>query len=210
MSLNTDDLDFFESRGFGKKVGFGKNSALLVIDAIKGFTNPDMPMGSDVSNELQVIKMLVDLYHKRNRPIIFTTISYDEEDAKDGGVWVEKMEGLKTLMSHTQHVEVDSSINVQQGDILLEKKYASAFFGTDLVSRLNSREIDTLVLTGFTTSGCIRATAVDGVSYGFRIIVAEDAVSDRSELSHEQSLFDIEQKYGDVMTSKEVIQTIGQ
>jgi len=208
MGEMSKDLEFFEERGFGKRLGFGNQSCLIVVDAIKGFTNPAMPMGSELSSELKVINDVINACRDNDIPVIFTTISYDDKHPTDGGIWIEKMEGLKTLKSGTDAVELDDRLLYQEKDSIIVKKYASAFFGTDLASRLNASKIDTIMVTGFTTSGCIRATAVDGVSYGFRPIVIKDAVADRSQSSHEQSLFDIEQKYGDVLTKDQVIQMI--
>ena len=109
------------------------------------------------------------------------------------------------MRTGTDAVKLDPSLHYQAGDGILVKKYASAFFGTDLFSRLTTNRIDTVIVTGCTTSGCVRATVVDAIQYGFRPIVAEDAVGDRSVPTHVQSLFDMRQKYADVLTCEEVI-----
>ena len=141
-------------------------------------------------------------------PIYFITIYYDEKDLSDAGVWFRKMKGLSTLKRNTDEVKIDSRLERRSDEPIIVKKFASAFFGTDLVTRLISKQIDTIILTGCTTSGCIRATAVDAIQYGFRPIVVEDAVSDRSENAHKQSIFDLQAKYADVIFSDNIIKYI--
>lgn len=203
-----DDETFFRERGFGKLLGFGEKSCLIIVDMIKGFTDPSMPMGSDLTPKITQINKIINMAHSTDIPVIFTTIAYDDDTLADSGIWYQKMEGLKTLRSGTEAVNIDERLNFQPGDSLIIKKYASAFFGTDLISRLNSGKIDTVIIVGCTTCGCVRATAVDALQYGYRPIVVEDAVGDRSQESHEQSLFDLRQKYADVLKTDQVIATI--
>ena len=119
----------------------------------------------------------------------------------------EASEGLAQFFAPgTEWVEIDGALERQHGEIVITKKYPSAFFGTDLCSRLNAQRIDTVIITGCTTSGCVRATVVDGISYEFRVIVAEETVGDRSALSHEVSLADIDAKYADVVSVEEVLE----
>ncbi len=134
---------------------------------------------------------------------MFFTIRYDDEQFTDAGVWIRKVSALRTLLASTGGSEIDGRLRREATDDLIVKKYASCFFGTDLLSRLVSRGVDTLILTGCTTSGCVRATAVDACQLGFRAIVAREAVFDRLPASHEQSLVDIQLKYGDVMSVDE-------
>ncbi|WP_047151288.1 isochorismatase family protein [Aneurinibacillus tyrosinisolvens] len=202
------DEALFEERGFGKLLGFGKKPCLIVVDMIKGFTNPTMPMGSDLSSQIAEVNKLLDMMHVMDLPVFFTTISYDDDKLADSGIWYQKMEGLKTLKAGTEAVNVDSRLDFRSGDSLITKKYASAFFGTDLIARLNANGIDTIIIVGCTTCGCVRATAVDALQYGYRPIVIEDAVGDRSLASHKQSLFDLRQKYADVLKTDEVIATV--
>jgi maleamate amidohydrolase len=202
------DETFFEDRGFGKLIGFGKKPGLIVVDMITGFTDPSMPMGSDLSVEIEKVNKLLNTMHKMDLPVFFTTIAYDDDSLTDSGIWYQKMEGLKTLKTGTVAVNVDPRLDFRYGDGLIVKKYASAFFGTDLISRLNAKNVDTIIIVGCTTCGCVRATAVDALQYGYRPIVVEDAVGDRSLASHEQSLFDLRQKYADVLKTDEVVTTV--
>ncbi len=210
MDINkrVKDLQFFGERGFGKSLGIGAKPCFLVVDVINGFTDQSMPLGADLSAQIEVINKLLGVIHQKNIPVIFTTIAYEDSSISDSGIWFEKMEGLKTLKFGTDAVELDPRLDFQKGNSILNKKYASSFFGTDLSSRLTANKIDTVIVTGCTTSGCVRATVVDALQYGYRPIVVKDGVGDRSEASHDQSLFDMEQKYANVLHSNEVMELI--
>lgn len=196
----TSEMDqFFKDRGFGLKIGYGEQPALIIIDLVQGFTNPDLPLGADLSSQLAESRRLLDAARSAKIPVYFTTVAYEERDLRDAGIWAKKMAGIMTLQAGMSEVEVDPSLERVPGEPLISKKYASAFFGTDLLSRLNSLRVDTLIIAGCTTSGCVRATAVDAVQNGFRPIVVQEAVGDRSQPAHEQSLFDLNAKYADVV-----------
>jgi nicotinamidase-related amidase len=206
MTSGKDDEEFFKARGFGLKIGFGERPALIVIDMLKGFTDPAMPLGAPLESQIEAQKPLLDVAHQRSIPVIFSTVIYYDADIKDAGLWGIKMKGSFTLRAGTPAVEIDSRLDMQKGDSLLVKKYASCFFGTDLLSRLNNMRADTLIITGCTTSGCVRATAVDAVQNGFRPMVVREAVGDRSQAAHDQSLFDLNAKYADVVSLDETLQ----
>jgi maleamate amidohydrolase len=206
MTSGKDDEEFFRARGFGIKIGFGERPALIVIDMIKGFTNKDMPLGAPLETQIAAQKPLIDSAHERGIPVIFSTVAYDDGDFSDAGLWAIKMKGVMTLKAGTEAVEVDPRLGKRDSDSLLVKKYASCFFGTDLVPRLTNKGVDTLIITGCTTSGCVRATAVDAVQNGFRPMVVREAVGDRSQAAHDQSLFDLNAKYADVVSLDETLQ----
>ncbi|HEY1364724.1 MAG TPA: isochorismatase family protein [Xanthobacteraceae bacterium] len=199
------DAEFFRQRGFGLKIGFGERPALLVIDMLKAFTNPQMMLGANLDREIEAIKPLLAVAHERKIPVIFSTVIYNDADLKDAGIWALKQKGVATLKGGTEGVEVDSRLDFRRTDSLLVKKYASCFFGTDLISRLLSARVDTLIIVGCTTSGCVRATAVDAVQTGLRPMVVREAVGDRSAAAHEQSLFDLDAKYADVVSLEETL-----
>ena len=206
MTSGKEDEDFFRARGFGVKIGFGERPALIVIDMLKGFTDPAMPLGANLDHEIEAQQPLLDVAHQRGIPVIFSTVNYTDADLKDAGLWGIKMKGSLTLKAGTPAVEIDPRLDMRPTDSLLIKKYASCFFGTDLVPRLMNQRVDTLIITGCTTSGCVRATAVDAVQNGFRPIVVREAVGDRSKPAHEQSLFDLNAKYADVVGLDETLQ----
>jgi nicotinamidase-related amidase len=196
----------FRERGFGERIGFGVKPVLLVIDLTKAFTDPSMPLGSNLDPQIDVCNGLLDTAHDCKIPIIFTTVFYEDDDLRDAGIWALKQRKcLDTLRAKSPAVEVDPRLHMLPTDSLLTKKYASCFFGTDFVPRLVSSGADTILITGCATSGCVRATAVDACQYGFRPIVIKDAVGDRSLAAHNQSLFDLEFKYADVLGSDEVL-----
>jgi nicotinamidase-related amidase len=200
------DEEFFKQRGFGLRIGFGERPALIVIDMLKAFTNPEMMLGANLDNEISAIKPLLKAAHDRKIPVIFSTVIYEDADLKDAGIWALKQKGVVTLKKGTDGVEVDDRLEFGKTDTLLVKKYASCFFGTDLVSRLMAHNVDTLIITGCTTSGCVRATAVDACQTGFRPVVVREAVGDRSAAAHDQSLFDLNAKYADVVGLEEALQ----
>jgi nicotinamidase-related amidase len=200
---DNDSAEFFAARGFGQRIGFGERPALLVIDLINGFTDPAMPLGSNLDEEMIHTRTLLAAARASAIPIIHTIVRYDEEDLADAGVWRRKQAGAATLIAGTPAVDLDERLERRANEQLLVKKYASAFFGTDLTSRLLSSGVDTLLLAGCTTSGCVRASAVDGVQIGFRPMVVREAVGDRSRAAHDQALFDLEQKYADVVSVEE-------
>jgi maleamate amidohydrolase len=206
VTSGKDDEEFFRQRGFGIKIGFGERPALMIIDMIKAFTDPTMPLGAPLESQIEAQRPLLEIAHGRDIPVIFSTVIYEEADIKDAGIWALKQIGARTLTAGSEAVKIDPRLGMQPKDILLMKKYASCFYGTDLVARLNSRRIDTLIITGCTTSGCVRATAVDAVQNGFRPMVVREAVGDRSAAAHEQSLFDLNAKYADVVSVDETLQ----
>lgn len=199
-----DAKNFFEKRGFGQPIGFGKSPALLVIDVMKAFTDESFPLGSCMDNEVLQICSLLKTARKVRIPIIFTSVQYDKQDLKNAGLWIKKIKGNEDLLVGTPTVEIDTRLNVQENEHLLIKKYASCFFGTDLIPKLNYYRVDTLIICGCTTSGCVRATAVDAISYGYRPIIGKEAVADRSESAHRQSLQDLALKYADVVSVKTI------
>jgi maleamate amidohydrolase len=200
------DADFFQQRGFGQKLGFGLRPAFLVVDMIKAFTNPDMPLGADLERQISAIQPLLRIAHDQQVPVIFSTVAYEDEQLRDAGIFGRKQKGSSTLRAGTESVDVDPRLEFRKDDSLLVKKYASCFFGTDLVSRLLTHQVDTLIITGCTTSGCVRASAVDACQIGFLPMVVREAVGDRSRSAHEQSLFDLNAKYADVVSLEETLQ----
>jgi maleamate amidohydrolase len=199
-----DSAEFFRARGFGTTIGFGQRPALVVIDMVNAFTDPDMPLGSNLDSVIDALKLVLHAGRDAGIPIFYTVVGYDDGLA-DAGVWFRKQRALTSLMLGTPAVEVDSRLTPARGEQIILKKYASAFFGTDFGSRLTSAGVDTLLITGATTSGCVRATAVDAVQLGYRPMVVREAVGDRSPAAHAQALFDLEQKYADVVSVRETV-----
>lgn len=198
--------NIYERAMLGHRLGYGKRPALLVVDMQVGFTQPEKcPLAGNLDSQVAAINELIRAARPKGVPIIFTAIAYEPNSQNDAGLWPEKAPSLRTLKIGSELVELDSRLDNRPEDIRILKQYASAFFATHLASTLTSRGIDTLIITGCTTSGCIRATAIDAISYGFRPIVPIDAVGDRAQEPHESNLFDISSKYGDVVPLEEVL-----
>ena len=199
--------DTLAARGFAGRVGYGSRPAVLVVDLIRGFTDERCPLASNLDREVESTRRILEAARAAGAVVVMSTSYYDEA-LEEAGLWSLKVPSSEWLIEGSEWVEVDERLGRAPGDMLLVKKYASCFFGTDLVSRLVSRGIDTLIITGCTTSGCVRASAVDACSFGLHTIVVEDAVGDRAPLSHLTSLFDIDAKYGDVTTTDAVIEYV--
>ena len=209
LSLSqSQEHELFLQRGFGLRSGFGKRPALLVIDMINSFTDPSMMLGADLAGPIEATTQLHQAARENGVPTFFSTVSYSEPGQADAGIWALKQKGVATLVSGSHGVQIDKRLKFGPGDSLLVKKYASCFFGTDLVPRLLAHSIDTLIIAGCTTSGCVRATAVDACQTGFRPMIVREAVGDRSEAAHIQSLFDLDAKYGDVVTLNDTLRYI--
>jgi nicotinamidase-related amidase len=191
-------------RGFGGRVGFGQRPALLAIDLITGFTDLSSPLAGKLDAQVEATNALLRPARAAGIPVIFSTVAYDAE-LQEAGIWIRKIPSNSLLVEGSEWTQVDKRLNPRSGEMTLVKKYASCFFGTDLAARLVSRQVDTLIIAGCTTSGCVRATVVDACSYGFRAVVVGEAVGDRAALPHAASLFDIDAKYGDVVNLGTVI-----
>lgn len=200
----TELKQFYERRGFGRQLGFGDSPAIVVIDFIRAFTDPSYDIGSDLDKEVAATSRLLQCARSINIDVIFTTTAYHEGD-HEARFFHTKVPALRDLRLGSRAVEVDARLGLLATETLLVKKFASAFFGTALHSQLTASRVDTLLITGCTTSGCVRATAVDALQYGFRPIVILDCVGDRAEAPHEANLFDIESKYGDVVGLDEAL-----
>lgn len=208
MSNFDESQRMYQQRGFGRRIGFGKHPAILVVDVIRAFTDPTSSLGSDLDSVVTAIKQLLDVARTKHIPIIYTTVTYDESAWQAAHIFITKVPSLKMLKAGTPEVEIDSRLERRETEPVLLKQFASAFFGTALNSLLTAQQCDTVIVTGCTTSGCVRASVVDALQYGFRPIVPREAVGDRSQAAHEANLFDIEGKYGDVMTLSELFAQI--
>ena len=195
----------YERKGFSSRSGYGTRPALLVVDFINGFTDPGTGLGGDYDAELSVTAKLLEEFRARALPVFFTTVAY-EPHLRDGGHFVAKVPALSILVKGSDWVKVDERIRPRPSERVVLKKYASAFFDTRLDMELQGLGVDTVIIVGCTTSGCIRASAIDSMQNGFRTVVVRDAVGDRAQTPHEVNLFDIDAKYGDVVSSRDVLE----
>jgi len=194
----------YAQAGLGASVTLGSRPAVLVVDFSCGFTDPACALGSDLTPQVEATRRLLDAARDRGLPVVFTTIGFDAS-LKDGGLWLQKVPTLGDLQLGGRWVEIDPRLDPQEGETIVVKKGASAFFGTNLVAILNGSGIDTVILCGATTSGCVRATAVDLLQNGWPAIVPRECVGDRAQAPHEANLFDINAKYADVVSLEDAL-----
>jgi maleamate amidohydrolase len=206
MSQKQDKHAIYQHAQLGHKLGYGKRPAIVVVDFQIGFTAPERsPLAGNLDAEVAATNTLIAAARKNNVPVIFTVVGYDPHRQDDAGLWPEKAPSLRLLKLGSELVDLDPRLNHSPEDLVIVKKYASGFFGTYLASTLTMKAVDTVVVTGCTTSGCVRATVMDALAHGFRPIIPLEAVGDRAQEPHEANLFDIGSKYGDVVTTQEVI-----
>ena len=211
------DRQVYEKAGFGSPAGFGSRPAMLVIDVqyrtvgearepiFEAMDTYPTAVGERGWAAVDKIRELLEAARPKGVPVLYPVV--ERKDRFDTGRWKDKIPGMDSAEHRIgeRGTQVVEEVAPEPGDVVISKRYASAFFGTPLMTYLNDLDLDTLVVTGCTTSGCVRATVMDAFSYAFRVIVPEDAVYDRGEASHAINLFDMNQKYADVVTTDEVI-----
>jgi maleamate amidohydrolase len=198
------DVDVYAKQGFGKTSGFGNKPALLIVDFVVGFCDPEVYGGGNILSAVAHTKILLEAVRRIGLPVAFTRIVY-AEDGADAGAFCLKVPGLETLTESSPMGQIVDDLAPLPGERILRKTQPSAFFDTGCAAWFISKGVDTVIVTGATTSGCVRASVVDSMSYNFRTIVATDCVGDRALGPHEANLFDMGQKYADLMTSDEII-----
>lgn len=187
-------------------LALGTKPALIVVDMIQGFTDPECPLGGDYTNVVAANVQLLDLFRDLALPVFFTTVIYHAPD--QAKIFRKRLPALNLLTPDSDCVKIDPALARRDNETLIEKQWASAFHQTDLADHLTACGADSLIITGLTTSGCVRATVVDGLQYDYPVIVPREAVGDRNAAAHDANLFDIHAKYGDVLPLNEVIGTL--
>jgi nicotinamidase-related amidase len=179
------------------QLALGKRTALILVDLINGFTDPKCELGTDCPAVIAANNSLLKQFRQRGWPVFFTTVVY--HNAQQASVFRKKLPVLNCLKAGSHWVKVDARLAKQDNEVLIEKQFASAFFDTDLNQQLKQADVDTLVVTGLTTSGCVRATVVDGLQHNYPVFVPKQAVSDRNLEAHEANLFDMNFKYAQIV-----------
>jgi maleamate amidohydrolase len=189
-----------------KSQGLGNRPALLIVDIINSFTDPDCPLGSESGDVVEANRQLLHAFREKQLPVVFTTVVYhDESQAR---VFRDRVPALDILEPGTRWVEVDPRLRPRSDEPVIEKQWASGFFKTGLEDLLKEQGVDSLVITGLTTSGCVRATAVDGLQHDYKVVIPAEAVGDRNDDAHRANLFDLNAKYADVLNLEEVLKLI--
>jgi len=204
-----EDLDSNYARaGYHQRIGFGHAPALLVVDFVQAYFEPGSPLYAGVEATLASALRVLAAARHAGIPVIFTNVQY-QKGGRNGGVFFRKVPALRSFEAGNPLGAWPKGLVPEPGELVISKQYPSAFFGTSLASTLTANGIDTTIVTGVTTSGCIRATVIDAVSHGFIPIIVEEAVGDRAEGPHRANLFDMSAKYGDVVAEAEVIAHLG-
>lgn len=196
------DLDENYLVAYSNKIGFGQRPALILIDFVEAYFNKECDLYADVDDALESALRIRELARSLSVPVIYTNVTY-LPDGSDGGRFFQKAKPLRNFVRGNPMGNWPNGMEVREDELVISKQYASAFFGTSLASTLTTWNIDTLIITGVSTSGCVRASCVDCSSHGFIPIVVRDAVGDRHHAPHEANLFDMDAKYGDVVSEEE-------
>jgi maleamate amidohydrolase len=189
--------DIYRRQNIGGRLGFGSHCAVLVVDFVNGFADPNVLGGGNIASAIAATSELLRQARLVGVPVVFTRIVYGGQQAYS--VFCRKMPSLAALTEDNPLSAIVPQLQVLAGDLVVRKTQPSAFFGTDLAGYLVSRGVDTVLTTGCTTSGCVRASVVDAMSHNFRPIVVQECVGDRALEPHNASLFDMTQKYADVV-----------
>lgn len=192
--------------GFGTRLGFGDRPALVMVDLARAYLDPQSPLFlASGEAALMVNRALADAVRAAGLPVVFTRVVY-QPGGTDGGLFYRRVQSLACFEDGNPLGEFDPRLAPQPGDHVVTKQYPSAFFGTTLATTLHVLGCDSCVVTGFSTSGCVRATALDALCHGFRSLVTADGCADRDPDVHRGNLFDLDQKYSDVVSSADVLE----
>jgi len=196
--------DDYKAAGFSKRLGFGDRPALVVIDFCHAYLDEGSPLYAGVEDARESSVRLLAAARAAGITVVHTRVEY-QPDGANGGVFFRKVDALKCFIEGNPLAEPGPGLEPVPGEIIITKQYASAFFGTSLASALTAQGIDTLIHAGVSTSGCVRATALDACQYGFVPIVVREAVGDRDQGVHDANLFDLDAKYADVVSEAETL-----
>jgi len=205
--MKSDDIALYRAQSFGGTVGIGARPALCIVDFVNGFIDPTVFGGGNIPAAVAQTIGLLSAARRCGLPVAFSRVVY-AEDGSDDCVFVRKVPALTNLTENAPTSQIVPELRPAPNELILKKTQPSAFFGTGYADRLRQQGVDTLIVAGCTTSGCVRATVVDSMSYNFRTVVARDCVGDRSLAAHDANLFDMEQKYADVMESASIIASL--
>ncbi|HKP42732.1 isochorismatase family protein [Mycobacterium sp.] len=199
-----DETGALKQQWFGQRLQPGRRPAVVVIDLMLGFTDPACPLGADLDSVVQATSSLLDSARAHEVPVIFTTVEFSS-DGVEGSVWHRKLPALQFLAEGQPWVELDPRMLRKPDEPIIVKRAASAFTGTGLATVLTTLRVDSLIVCGASTSGCVRATAVDACMAGWPTFVPRECVGDRSAAQHQANLIDIDLKYADVISVHDAI-----
>jgi maleamate amidohydrolase len=199
-----DLAEDYRGAGFGGPLEFGARPALIVVDMVRAYFDHGSPLYAGVERTLESTVRVLAAARDAHLPIVLTGVRYTP-DGIDGGVFYRKVPSLRIFDEGSPLGRFADGIEPRAGEIVIIKQYASAFFGTSLAATFASLQVDTTIITGVTTSGCVRATTLDAMQYGFIPYVVRDAVGDRDSRPHEANLFDLAAKYAEVVSESDIV-----
>lgn len=200
---NQPEQAVYQRQGFGQALELLPPAGLLIVDFINGFADPEVFGGGNIRPAIESTRTLLALARKRGWLVSYSRVVY-AHDGSDANVFTDKIPGCLEFTESSDLSQVVAELPPAPGDLIIRKQFPSAFFGTHLASSLAMHGIKTLFISGATTSGCVRASAVDAMCHGFKPVIVEDCVGDRSIAQHESNLFDLKMKYTEVMSLPEV------
>ncbi len=205
LGERVEDLGENYQRAYGGRIGFGTKPVLLMVDFVQAYFEPGCDLYAGVDSALASVLRLRKAARAAKVPVILTRVAYHESGI-DGGRFFEKARPLRNFLPGSPTAVWPAGLAPEPDELVISKQYPSAFFGTSLASTLTAAGIDTVILTGLSTSGCVRASCVDSMSHGFRTIIVREACGDRHPAPHEANLFDMNAKYADVVEESEVME----
>ena len=202
MPSTEDELSDNYSGAFDGRLAFGNRPALLIVDFVMAYIEKSSPLYAGAEDALDSNERLLEVARTARIPVIFTNVVY-QMGGVDGGLFYKKIPALRVFVKGSPLGDFPTKLRPQDGELVISKQYASAFFGTSLASMLRAQNVDTLIITGMSTSGCVRATALDALQHGFAPFVVRDACADRHPAPHKSTLFDLQAKYAEVISELE-------
>lgn len=206
MSLNAEDD--YRAAGFSGRLPRGTRHALLIIDMVQAYLDPGCPLKLDGEAAVATSRRLLDAARAAGAPVVFTTVRYTP-GGREGGLFYRKVPALETFVEGSPFGDFPPSLTPRPDELVVVKHYPSAFFGTSLASTLRVLGVDSVIVTGFSTSGCVRASALDALCHGFIPLVVADGCADRTADIHRHNLFDIANKIADVVALDEAVALMG-
>jgi len=204
----SNELDTYQRQSFGSTLEPKAPVGLLIVDFVNGFADPEVFGGGNIAPAIERTVPLLAHARERGWPVAHTRIVFADDDA-DENIFTLKVPGLLTLKEHAHNSAIVPQLTPREGELVVRKTVPSAFFGTSLAAWLAQRGVQTLVIAGAVTSGCVRSSVVDAMQYGFRPFVLSDCVGDRAIAPHDATLFDMAQKYAAVMTQDVALEVLG-
>jgi maleamate amidohydrolase len=198
-----DESGVYAAQGFGNKLGIGAAPALLIVDFVNGFADPQVFGGGNIPEAIAATVPLLELAREFAWPVAMTRMVF-ADDGSDANIFSAKVPSLLGLTEASTISQIVPELSPRAGELIVRKRHPSAFFGTDLTQWLTARRVDTAIVAGCTTSGCIRASVIDAMCHGYRPVVVTDCVGDRASGPHDANLFDMGQKCADLLSSAAV------